>query len=646
MNLLAIDFETYWAADYSLSCMPALEYVMDPRFEIISCALAHGDGGTRIAFGQQDTADLLHDLRTEISDSLLIAHNMTGFDAYILKYRLGIQPKMWGDTLAMARPLHAKTCGLSLASLVKHYNIGVKNNAALLQTKGKHLADFTREERKEMAIYNRDDAAQCVKLFHKLRKHITASEMWQIDAIVRMRTEPQLMLDTPLLHHTRAAVRADMRHALLDLASQLGTAPSDSEDETVENMRATLASAPRFAAMLTALGVDPPTKPSPADPTKTIPALAKTDEGMKELLDHPDPIVAAAASVRLGVKSTQLETRVERFLSTAWCLDGMMPVPLRYCGADTTGRDSGDDGLNMQNLPRITPGSPKRSDALRLSLMAPPGKAIIVADQSGIELRVNHFLWKVQSSMDLYKASPDKADLYRAFAATYYNKPAEEITKPERQFAKVMQLGLGFGSGAATFQRIARTMSGLNIALDQATTAVKTWRATYNDIVDGWNAASEALSLIHAGKEAAIDPWGLTHTCCAGITLPSGRLIRYPELRYEESDQTWPDGRVRKQWVYAYGKHKAWLHGPKVVENIVQALARDSIFDCALEYYRRTGLRPALRVHDELVYVVDKPKADELLAELQTVMRTPPPWWPELIVSSEGAVARRYGEAK
>ena len=86
--------------------------------------------------------------------------------------------------------------------------------------------------------------------------------------------------------------------------------------------------------------------------------------------------------------------------------------------------------------------------------------------------------------------------------------------------------------------------------------------------------------------------------------------------------------------------------GPLIVHNCVQALARDSIFDCALEYYKRTGLRRALRVHDELVYVVEETHAQKLLDELQAVLRTPPRWWPELVVWSEGDAAESYGSAK
>jgi hypothetical protein len=156
---------------------------------------------------------------------------------------------------------------------------------------------------------------------------------------------------------------------------------------------------------------------------------------------------------------------------------------------------------------------------------------------------------------------------------------------------------------------------------------------------------SYTANQIANGKQAQVDHWGLVHTEPEGLRLPSGRLIRYPGLREEEAGQ-WPDGRVKRQWVYAQGRHKTFLTGPKTVENMVQALARDSIFDCSLEFYKRTGLRPALRVHDELIYVVDERHAGALLEQLQAVMRTPPSWWPELIVWSEGDVGACYGEAK
>lgn len=79
-----------------------------------------------------------------------------------------------------------------------------------------------------------------------------------------------------------------------------------------------------------------------------------------------------------------------------------------------------------------------------MSLRAPKGKKVIVADLSGIELRVNHFLWKVPSSMALFNADPEKADLYKEFASSLYNVDKSEVTKEQRQVGKVAHLGLGF----------------------------------------------------------------------------------------------------------------------------------------------------------------------------------------------------------
>lgn len=85
---------------------------------------------------------------------------------------------------------------------------------------------------------------------------------------------------------------------------------------------------------------------------------------------------------------------------------------------------------------------------------------------------------------------------------------------------------------------------------------------------------------------------------------------------------------------------------PVMVHNCVQALARDVIADNAVNFYKSTRLRPALMVHDELVYVVPEKDAQPMLDELQRIMRTPPKWWPELVVWSEGDIANTYGAAK
>jgi hypothetical protein len=117
-------------------------------------------------------------------------------------------------------------------------------------------------------------------------------------------------------------------------------------------------------------------------------------------------------------------------------------------------------------------------------------------------------------------------------------------------------------------------------------------------------------------------------------------MIRYPNLRQELKE----DG--KKEWVYGEGRNKARIYAGKVTENIVQHLARCVIADNALRVLKDTGLYPALTVHDELIYVTPSEIAEDILAQVQTTMRTPPVWWPELITWSEGDIADTYGSAK
>jgi DNA polymerase I-like protein with 3'-5' exonuclease and polymerase domains len=295
---------------------------------------------------------------------------------------------------------------------------------------------------------------------------------------------------------------------------------------------------------------------------------------------------------------------------------------------------------NPQNLPRINPDHPKQSDALRKSMVAPPGYKVVVADLSGIELRVNHFLWKVPSSMALYQASPDKADLYKNFAAKLYAIPEDKVSKTQRQVGKVAHLGLGFGSGAATFQKVAKLMGGVDLDLAEAEKITYRWRDEYKEIVKGWSSCHGLLKDIANGRRFEVDPWGLVTTRRGALRLPSGRKIRYPGLREEKTDNE------RGEWWYGQGRSRARIYAGKIDENIVQALARDIIAQNAYDVYKELKIRPSLMVHDELVYVVPEDQAQHVLDTVQRIMRTPPVWWPQLITWSEGDIAQSYGEAK
>jgi DNA polymerase len=622
-----IDFEAFWSQEHTLSKMSPIAYVMHPETEIISLAYRFNDDAVHVIFGEDKIKAWANSV--DWSDKYVIAHNNEGFDSMIAAWRLGIEPAMWGCTLAMARPIHAKTTGLSLAKLVEHYGLGVKDATALHNTRGRHLRDFTHDEIKEMGVYNKADVVQCAALFRKLYAQTSVRELKLIDMTIRMLVSPQFEVDRDLLVATLNAEKLRKEQSLADLAELMGA-------DSIDVLQSMLASGPKFASFLVERGIEPPMKPSPSNPEKQTYALAKTDQSFLDLQEHDDPIVAAAATARLGVKSTILETRVDAFIKASDAVDGKLPIPLKYAGADTTKRWSGW-AYNPQNLPRITPGKPKLSDALRMCMRAPKGYKVVVADLSGIELRVNHFLWKVPSSMALYRASPDKADLYRNFAASLYDITEDEVSKVQRQVGKVAHLGLGFGAGAITFQKVAKLMGGVSLTEDESENVVAKWRGEYPQIARGWRTCHSMLDYMMLDDEPVdIDPWGLCQAVKGGIKTPQG-MIRYPDLRQET------DENGNQEWWYGQGRHKARIYAGKIDENCVQHLAREIIADNALVIQKRYPI--AHMVHDEIILVVPESEAQDALDFMQTTMRTPPKWWPELVTWSEGAIGDAYGEA-
>ena len=653
MTPVFLDFESFWSKTHSVKAMGPMAYVTHPDTEIISCAIKIDTASTEVVFGEQEVGRRLHEI--DWSSAWALAHNMSGFDALILAWRFGITPRMWGCTMAMARPLHAKTTGLSLGALVKHYGIGVKDNSALIATQGKHLCDFTPEEIKAMKLYNAADTDQLAALFHCLLPHYNAHELWHIHTKIHSFVASPLELDVPLLETALVKERQDKQKVMLHLADKLGIDCTDRE-AAAEHVRGQLASASKFANLLTALGVPVPMKPSPKHPEKLIPALAKTDEAFVALQEDPNELVAAATRARLSAKSTLTETRIEAFLDAAQFSRGRWPVTSHYCGADTTGRGSGWH-YNPYNLPKLSKRA-RNSDALRRSIRAPKGFAVVAADLSGIELRFNHFLWRVPYSTSLWRQKPD-ADIYRAYYANKLGVRPEDITTEQRFAAKVESLGLGFGMGYLKYQDTARVQSEgqIVLTLDEADIAVQRWRELHPEIVAGWRTCHEALNYIVAGKEIAIDPHGLFTTCAEGIRLQaSGRLIRYPNLRKEVrlEHPTLPDGTVdtsreprpRTDWFYGDVRHKARIYAGKIDENIVQAGARDVMYEALFDVYKQTGLPHAHEVYDEGIWVVPERDAEDFLTVVQERLRTPPKWWPQLVTWSEGSFGETYADCK
>jgi DNA polymerase I-like protein with 3'-5' exonuclease and polymerase domains len=407
MNIIVLDFETFYSQEFSLTKVTNEEYVRSPEFEVIGVSVQrNADEPEWFSGTMAETAAFLTTFDWE--NSLALAHN-AAFDASILTWVFGIKPKGWLDTLSMGRALHGTEVGGSLAVLAKHYGVGTKGDEVIM-AKGLRRTDFPADQLARYGEYCCNDTAMTYALFQKMATGFPPSELRLIDLTIRMFSEPRLWLDAGVLESHLTAVRFTKQELMSKMLIE--------KDQLMSNNQ--------LAKVLEDLGVEVPMKKSPTTGKQTY-AFSKTDEGFKALLEHENVIVQAIVAARLGVKSTIEETRTARFIGIAE--RGPMPVPLRYYAAHT-GRWGGDDKLNLQNLPRNSP--------LKYAIIPADGYVILDSDSSQIEARTLAWL---AGQDDLVDAFDRGEDVYKIMASAIYGKPIELITKDERFVGKTTILG-------------------------------------------------------------------------------------------------------------------------------------------------------------------------------------------------------------
>lgn len=322
MRIVTLDFETYYSKDYSLTKQTMEEYIRDHRFEIIGVGVKL-DADPTVWYSGEEPGRFLKSL--DYSDKAVLAHNCT-FDAAILSWKFGINPQRWMDTLSMARPVVSSRSRMSLAALATYFGLGVKGDE-VYNAKDKRREDFTPEELARYAEYCVNDVDLTYDLYQRLVDGFPEDELQLIDMTIRMFAEPAFDLDAGILREHLAKIQKHKTNLLASLDI----------DGSLDDVKGTLLSNPKFADLLRSYGVEPPMKESVTTGKQTY-ALSKTDSGFLALLDHDDERVTAAAKARLGIKSTLEETRTERFIGVSE--RGQLPVALNYYGAHT-GRFSG-----------------------------------------------------------------------------------------------------------------------------------------------------------------------------------------------------------------------------------------------------------------------------------------------------------------
>ena len=606
MKIIALDFETYYDKDFSLSKMTTEEYIRDERFETIGVGIKE-EGKDAEWFSGTHTQVKKYLDSLNLREHLVLAHNAL-FDAAILSWHFDIRPRGILDTLSMARALHTIEVGGSLKALAEYYDIGEKGTE-ILNALGKKRVDFTAEELARYGEYCKNDAELTLELFKIFSPHFNKTELKLIDLTIRMFSEPVLELSPTILHthlmHVKETKQQLMNKMLIE------------KDDLMSN--------PKLAAVLQSLGVTPPTKISTTTGKETY-AFAKNDEEFKALLEHNNVLVQSIVAARLGVKSTLEETRTERFIGIS--SRGTMPVPLRYYAAHT-GRWGGDDKINMQNLGRNSP--------LKRAILSPPGYLIIDSDSSQIEARTLAWL---AGQDDLVAAFDRGEDVYKIMASAIYNKPVSDIYKDERFVGKTTILGCGYGMGAAKFQAQLKTF-GVVMDLEECKRIIGVYRLTYPYITAFWKAAGKALQNIEYDQIAELGRDGVLKVeGKKGIKLPNGLYVKYPNIRRLIKD----DGSA--ETVYDTKRGKATIpnriYGGKVTENVCQALARIIIGDQMLKIASK--YKVVMTVHDAIACIVPDAEVERGVEFVELCMKLRPEWALDLPLACESGYGRSYGD--
>ena len=621
MNLITLDYETFYSKDVGFKKMTTEEYVRHPEFHVIGVGVKINSGEPVWYSGTHDQVkDYLTNL-TDWSNAALLCHN-TMFDGCILAWHFGITPKLYLDTLCMARAIHGVEAGGSLKALAVRYELGVKGTE-VDDAIGKRRVDFTPADLAQYGEYCKNDVQLTFDLFGELASIFPEDELKLIDMTLRMFIEPAFHVDDALLVARLDELRQEKSDLLKALMVKL-------ECDTEEAVRKKLASNKQFGALLEELGIKPPMKVSPTTGKDTL-ALAKNDEGFIALTEHEDPFIQQLCAVRLGTKSTIEESRIARFIDIGARNKGLLPIPLKYYGAHT-GRWAGSDKVNFQNLP----SRDKKKKALKNAVVAPEGYVVINCDSSQIEARVLAWL---AGQDELVEAFAQGKDVYSIFASKIYEREISKANPVERFVGKTCILGLGYGTGALKLQHTLKTSPpGADLTEEQCKDIVSLYRETNDKIIQLWRDGDEVIQDLAS--------WGNTkpyyygkHDCLyisrEGVRLPNGLHIRYPEL-YLNTDED------KSRYMYKSRRGPVSMWGGSLVENVVQALARIIVGEQMLKVNER--YRVVLTVHDAAVVVVKKQELDVAMKYIIDVMSTPPNWAAGLPVACEANHGESYGD--
>lgn len=662
-DVLVIDFETYFDDDYHMrrgneaEGLSTIEYVQDERFEVMSCAFTlmgaefDADAHTRVTRGLVGEEKIKASLeywfgeREKATAPFTVVAQNAAFDCTVLSRRFGIHPKYLIDILGLARAMNARQKN-DLGTLCKQYGLKDKGNTEdfsglsfrprwFKPKRGPKIPQLrpriTDEQIEKLRAYNINDNLREWELFTILLPRLSNPqiELPLMQHHIEMFTKPTLRVDFA----KGAELIARMEKEIAATIPQGITREEISGDKSFEKLI--------FAALDQA--GDNRNHYVKQGKLKPILAIAKTDDAREKLLTHDCPTVQQLAKARVAVDSWPNHIkRIQRIMGQAKADKGLLAVPLKYCGAHT-GRASGGEGINLQNLgsrgdPLIT--------AVREMIVAPAGHKLVIVDAAAIEARV--LAW-IAGQWDLVEKFKNGQEIYCDFAAKVLGyavrKPRKSGGIPEieqrmgwarNSVGKIGVLGCGYGMGAEKTQGYAKGA----ITFEIAEKIVQVYRAENREIVKFWRDIEKSFRYTFNYRKPCAMERGLRfdpdphNDTGVTITLPNGRELHYPKVRDDYGGLGLYNG-MKRCWEYTWGG--------TLTENVVQAMSRDVLMEAMLRLEAR-GYHTALHVHDELVLVVPEDRAETCLQAALDELSMTPTWAPRLALAAEGSISDCYGK--
>ncbi len=653
---LSIDLETY--SDVNLKKAGLYRYVQSPAFEILLFAYSFDGAPTQVidmAQGEEIPMEVIHAL----TDPQCLKHAYNAaFEWYCLSKYMGAQlpPAQWRDTM-----LHGLYAGYTAGLDATGRALGIPEDKQKLTT-GKALIRYfcapckpTKANGGRTRNYPHHDPEKW-ELFKTYNGQDVVAEM-EIERRLSVFPVPdfvQKQWETDLLINARGvAVDMDFCEGALELGE---TIRAQLTDEAVQ-----------LSGLQNPNSVKQLARWLSAETGDDITTLRK--ETIKELLgrDNADH-VQRMLEIRqeLGKTSTKKYDAIE----AAVCDDGRVRGLLQFYGANRTGRWAGRL-VQVQNLPRTYTeplefarelvkgrkldalrtvyGSPNDtlSQLIRTAFVAAPGNILIDADFSAIEARVISWLADEEWRLEVFRTH---GKIYEASASQMFGVPLERIKKgnPEyslRQRGKVAELALGYQGGVPAMRQMDTGKLLADLPDEEIKDIVDKWRNTNPKIRNLWYSFNDAaIRVIQNGGSLRVRCCTFARECdcirgttCMTISLPSGRKLYYVEPSVGEN--RWGGPSITYMGVNDKNKWgRIETYGGKLVENVVQAIARDCLAQ-AIEHLEAAGLPVVFHIHDEVVIdTAAFDTNDAMLDKVVKIMSTPIPWAEGLPLGADGWV--------